>query len=70
MRHRAFMLRALAIGFGAGTSVLTVGVWLAIDGDVTDHGNALGQAAAWAINLTIAEIAIARAQPRRATLTA
>jgi len=69
VRHRAFMLRALAMAFGAGTTVLTFGLWYGLTGTDTPVVNALAQAAAWAINLTIAEIAIARAHPRRAIQT-
>ncbi|MEO8530067.1 MAG: DUF2306 domain-containing protein [Deltaproteobacteria bacterium] len=48
--HRAFMIRAYAIGAGAGTSVLTI----------TLFGNTFGQVAAWALNLAVAEYLIHR----------
>lgn len=70
LRHRAFMLRALAIGFGAGTTVFTFGLWYLVTGRDSPEVSALTQAAAWAINLAVAEYAIARARPRRAALTA
>lgn len=61
-RHRAWMIRSYAIGIVAGTQVFTLGVGGAIlgTGDVT---TALLLAAAWAINLTVAEWAI-RKRPR------
>lgn len=61
--HRAWMIRTYAIGIVAGTQVFTLGVGGAIFG----HGEvttALLLAAAWTINLTVAEWAI-RKRPRR-----
>ena len=66
--HRAWMIRSYAIGIVAGTQVFTLGVGGAIFG----HGQvttALLFAAAWAINLSVAEWAI-RKQPRRRTTPA
>jgi len=63
--HRAWMIRSYAIGIVAGTQAFTLGIGGAIFG----HGQvttSLLLAAAWAINLTIAEWAI-RKQPRRRT---
>ena len=63
--HRAWMIRSYAIGIVAGTQVFTLGVGGAIFG----HGEvttALLLAAAWAINLSVAEWAIRR-RPRRRT---
>jgi len=63
--HRAWMIRSYAIGIVAGTQVFTLGVGGAIFGhrEVT---TALLLAAAWAINLTVAEWAI-RKRPWRRT---
>ena len=63
--HRAWMIRSYAIGIVAGTQVFTLGV----GGAILGHGEvttALLLAAAWAINLTVAEWAI-RKRPRRRT---
>jgi uncharacterized membrane protein len=64
-RHRAWMIRSYAIGLVAGTQVFTLGIGGAIFG--TGHlTTALLLAAAWAINLAVAERAI-RKRPRRRT---
>ncbi len=56
-RHRAWMTRSYAIGLVAGTQVFTLGFGHAIFG--TAHlTTALLMAAAWAINLAVAERAI------------
>lgn len=63
--HRAWMIRSYAIGLVAGTQVFTLG----IGGAVFGTGNlttALLLAAAWGINLAVAERAI-RKRPRRRT---
>ena len=64
-RHRAWMIRTYAIGLVAGTQVLTLGIGGALlgSGELT---TALLLAAAWAINLAVAERAI-RTRPRRRT---
>jgi uncharacterized membrane protein len=63
--HRAWMIRSFAIGLVAGPQVFTLGIGGAIlgTGDLT---TALLLAAAWAINLAVAERAIRR-RPRRRT---
>ncbi len=58
-RHRAWMIRAVAIGLGAGTQVFTLGFGEAIFGR-TELSVALLNGAGWAINLAIAELAIRR----------
>ena len=63
--HRAWMIRAYALAFGAATHVFTIGIGQAIFGD-SELTNALMQGAGWAINLTIAERAIRR-PARRST---
>lgn len=66
--HRGWMIRSYAIGIVAGTQAFTLGVGGAIFG----HGamtTAMLFAAAWAINLVVAEWAI-RKRPRRRTTPA
>lgn len=57
--HRAWMIRAYAIGLGAGTQVFTEGFGQAIFGTGVLAGD-LEKGAAWLINLAIAEWAIRR----------
>jgi uncharacterized membrane protein len=63
--HRAWMVRAYAIGLGAGTQVLTEGIGGAIFGTGVLAGD-LAKGAAWVINLGIAEWALRRQTPHRA----
>jgi uncharacterized membrane protein len=63
--HRAWMIRSYAIGLVAGSQVFTLGIGGAIFG-TGDLTTALLLAAAWAINLAVAERAIRR-RPRRRT---
>ena len=69
--HRAWMIRAYALGLGAGTQVFTEGFGEAIFGTGVVTGD-LAKAAAWVINLAVAEWAIRGAprRPRRTTATA
>ncbi len=67
-QHRAWMIRAYALALGAGTQVFTLGFGKAIFGS-GDLVIALLQAAAWAINLAVAEWFIARRLVRRPTRT-
>lgn len=62
-RHRAWMIRSYAIGLVAGTQVLTLGFGGAVFG-TGELTTALLLAAAWGINLAVAERAI-RKRPRR-----
>jgi uncharacterized membrane protein len=57
--HRAWMVRAYAIGLGAGTQVFTEGFGEAIFGTGVLAGD-LAKGAAWMINLAVAEWAIRR----------
>ena len=57
--HRAWMMRAYALGLGAGTQVFTEGIGGAAFGTGETAGD-LAKAAGWAINLTVAEWAIRR----------
>ena len=66
--HRAWMIRAVAIGLGAGTQVFTLGFGEAIFGK-TQLSTALMNAAGWAINLAIAELVIRRRPGRRGAPT-
>ncbi len=58
-QHRAWMMRAYALGLGAGTQAFTVGFGEAA------VGMDLSMGAAWAINLAVAEWFIRRPAPRR-----
>lgn len=62
-RHRAWMIRAYAIGLGAGTQVLTEGIGDALFGTGVLAGD-LAKGAGWAINLLVAEWAIHRGRRR------
>lgn len=66
-RHEAFMIRAYALGQGAGTQVLVLGPWMAITGDSTGLTRDLLMALSWAINVAVAEwiIAARRRAPRK-----
>lgn len=64
--HRAWMIRAYALGLGAGTQVFTEGIGGAIFG-TGDLSGDLAKGAAWVINLSVAEWAIRR-PPRRSHL--
>ncbi|CAN7763079.1 DUF2306 domain-containing protein [Paenibacillus sp. LjRoot153] len=55
IRHRAWMMRAYAIGLGAGTQALTPLAGLLISGPPTELTGALQMAAGWVINLAVAE---------------
>ena len=59
-RHRAWMLRAYAIGLGAGTQAFTLGFGPLIFGPPTELSVALLMGAGWVINLAVAEWAIRR----------
>jgi hypothetical protein len=62
--HRAWVIRAYAIGLGAGTQVLTEGFGEALFGDSVLVGD-LAKSACWVINLAVAEWAIRRrSEPR------
>lgn len=64
-RHRAWMMRAYAIGLGAGTQALTLGIWTAF-GPPDDVTHALLMGASWTINVAFAEWIIRR-RPRSAS---
>lgn len=59
-QHRAWMMRAYAIGLGAGTQALVLMAGVVIAGPPTELSRALLMGAAWVINLAVAEWAIRR----------
>lgn len=62
--HRAWMLRAYAIGMGAGTQVLTHLPWFLLVGQPSEGPRAVLMIGAWAINLAVAETLIAKDKRR------
>ena len=64
-RHRAWMMRAYAIGLGAGTQALTQLPWILLVGLPGELPKALLMGAAWVLNLAVAEWFI-RSQARAA----
>jgi uncharacterized membrane protein len=64
--HRAWMMRGYAIAMGAGTQVLTVAPVQIVTGSVpVGVERALLMAAAWVINLAVAEYVLRRRSGRR-----
>ncbi|GIJ79976.1 Predicted membrane protein [Micromonospora phaseoli] len=59
-RHRAWMIRGYAIGVGAGTQFLTQLAWMAAVGPLTMSSKTGTMAAAWLINVVLAEWLIRR----------
>jgi uncharacterized membrane protein len=59
-RHRAWMMRAYALGLGAGTQMFTGLVMSLIVSPPTELSRALQDGAGWAINLAVAEWLIRR----------
>ena len=68
-RHRAWMLRAYAVGLGAGTQVLTHLPLLLFPDALGELTRALCMGAGWALNLAVAEWPIRR-RPGRPAMTA
>ncbi|MEP7358248.1 MAG: DUF2306 domain-containing protein, partial [Anaerolineales bacterium] len=68
--HRAWMMRAYAIGLGAGTQVFTQLAGSIVFGKPNRLNEALLLGAGWAINLAVAEWAIRRQRVARARPTA
>ena len=64
MGHRAWMTRGYALGLGAGTQVLTLGLGEAVAGAPSELSRALLMGVAWVINLAVAEWTI-RKRPHR-----
>ncbi|GHH43162.1 DUF2306 domain-containing protein [Lentzea cavernae] len=63
--HRAWMVRAFAIGLGAGTQAVLLGSWIAATGPLDQLSKALLMLAAWVVNLAVAEWIIRK--PHRTT---
>jgi uncharacterized membrane protein len=59
-QHRAWMVRGYAIGQGAGTQVVTLGLWVLIFGMPDGLTRALLMGAGWVINIVVAEWIIRR----------
>ncbi|QFZ23017.1 DUF2306 domain-containing protein [Saccharothrix syringae] len=58
--HRAWMTRAYAIGLGAGSQAVVLGGWALVAAPPGEVGHALLMAAAWAVNLAVAEWVVRR----------
>lgn len=69
-RHRAWMIRAYAIGQGAGTQAFTHAPWVLALGMPGATTHALLMAAGWLINLAVAEWIIRRRPVARTRVTA
>jgi uncharacterized membrane protein len=63
-RHRAWMMRAYAIGQGAGTQAVLLGLGGALLGPPGEVTRALLMGAAWTLNLAVAELIITRKPTR------
>ena len=61
--HKAWMIRAYAIGMGAGTQVFTHLPWFILVGQPTEGPRAVLMISAWVINLAVAEWLIQRRAP-------
>lgn len=59
-RHEAWMIRAYALGQGAGTQVLVLGPWIALSSEAVGLTRDLLMSLAWAINIVVAEWIIRR----------
>ena len=66
--HRAWMIRAYALGQGAGMQVVVVLPWMLVIGKPTVFQRDVLMSTAWLINLIIAEVAIQRGAPRKPNL--
>ncbi|MGI5498947.1 DUF2306 domain-containing protein [Lentzea sp. CA-135723] len=53
--HRAWMVRAFAIGLGAGTQAVLLSAWIAATGPLGQLSKAVLMLASWVINLVVAE---------------
>ena len=62
--HKAWMLRAYAIGMGAGTQVFTHLPWFLLVGQPTEGPRAVLMIGAWVINLAVVETLIAKDRRR------
>jgi uncharacterized membrane protein len=64
-RHRAWMMRAYALGLGAGTQLLTHLPWFLIPNIQGEVARSLFMGAGWAINVAVVEWLISRESARR-----
>lgn len=62
--HRAWMIRAYAIGIAAGTQVFTTLPWM-LTGGLDATSKTIAMTLGWVLNLAVAEVIIRRATPRR-----
>ena len=67
--HGEWMLRAYAIGMGAGTQVLTHLPYVLLVGQPDESVRAVLMGAGWVINVIVAEWIIRRVRPHQATVT-
>ena len=58
--HRAYMIRAYAIGLGAGTQVLTHLPYFALAGAPDEAARTVLMMAGWTINIVFAELVVHR----------
>lgn len=68
-KHGAWMVRAYALGMGAGTQVVTAILWAVFGGGAGEFGRNVIMGGGWLINMVIAEWVIRRrlTSPRRRT---
>jgi uncharacterized membrane protein len=64
--HGAWMIRAYAIGMGAGTQVITHLPWFILVGQAGESARTVLMGAGWVINVVVAEWIIRRREPRGA----
>ncbi len=64
-RHEAFMIRAYALGQGAGTQVIVLLPWMLLSGESGGSTRDLLMTLAWAINVAVAEWIISKRAPRK-----
>lgn len=67
--HGAWMIRAYAIGLGAGTQVLTHLPWFILVGKPGESARTVLMGAGWVINVIVAEWVIRRGEKRVSTRT-
>ena len=60
VRHNAWMIRAYALGLGAGMQVVVVSSWMLLMGTPNALQRDLLMSLAWLVNLIVAEILIQR----------
>jgi hypothetical protein len=69
-RHEAFMVRAYALGQGAGTQVLVLLPWMLISGESGGVTRDVLMTLSWAINVVVAEVIVRRrAKPLRESMS-